>query len=101
MKNMLKASLEETATIRTKEDALDYIAKKGNHHKYERVRRMRWATMILEDKFLLHVCTGQQGHLNKAYFVGYIVNRFLTASLRRANEDDRDYYGKKRLEMAG
>ena len=59
MKNMLKASLEETATIRTKEDALDYIAKKGNHHKYERVRRIRWATMILEDEFLPHVSTGQ------------------------------------------
>ncbi len=47
------------------------------------------------------MCTGQQGYLKKAYFVGYMVNRLLTAGLGRANEDDRDYYGKKRLEMAG
>jgi len=39
--------------------------------------------------------------LKKAYFVGYMVNRVLVASLGRATEDDRDYYGKKRLDMAG
>ena len=30
-----------------------------------------------------------------------MVNRLLTAGLGSATEDDRDYYGKKRLEMAG
>jgi len=30
MIDMLRASLEEAATIRTREDALDYIARKGN-----------------------------------------------------------------------
>lgn len=37
----------------------------------------------------------------KAYFAGYMTNRLLQAYLGRAPEDDRDYYGKKRLDMAG
>jgi DNA-directed RNA polymerase II subunit RPB2 len=62
---------------------------------------VRWATLLLEEDFLPHVSTGRDGSLKKAYFVGYMVNRLLTAALGRATEDDRDYYGKKRLEMAG
>jgi|LauGreDrversion4_2_1035121.scaffolds.fasta_scaffold48502_3 hypothetical protein len=32
MIDLLRASLEEAATIRTREDALDYLAKKGGKH---------------------------------------------------------------------
>lgn len=39
--------------------------------------------------------------LKKAYFVGYMTNRMLVGALGRSTEDDRDYYGKKRLDMAG
>lgn len=44
---------------------------------------------------------GPGGFLKKAYFVGYMCNRLMTASLGRSTEDDRDHYGKKRLDMAG
>lgn len=37
----------------------------------------------------------------KAFFLGYMVNRLCNAALGRAAEDDRDHYGKKRLELAG
>jgi len=30
-----------------------------------------------------------------------MVNRLLTANLGRVNEDDRDHYGKKRMDMSG
>jgi DNA-directed RNA polymerase II subunit RPB2 len=30
-----------------------------------------------------------------------MVNRLIQASLGRTPEDDRDYYGKKRMDMAG
>lgn len=30
-----------------------------------------------------------------------MVNRLIQASLGRTSEDDRDYYGKKRMDMAG
>jgi len=57
--------------------------------------------LLLEDDFLPHVHVGPNGALKKAYFVGYMVNRLLNASLGRSTEDDRDHYGKKRLDMAG
>ena len=56
---------------------------------------------LLEGDFLPHISTDSDGNLKKAYFVGYMVNRLLTGALGRSTEDDRDYYGKKRLEMAG
>lgn len=57
--------------------------------------------MILESEFLPHVSTQIEGKYKKAFFVGYMVNRLIQGSLGRTLEDDRDYYGKKRLDMAG
>ena len=37
----------------------------------------------------------------KAYFIGYMVNKLLNAYMGKTNEDDRDHYGKKRLDMTG
>ncbi len=59
MIDMLRASLEEAATIRTREDALDYIVRKGNRAYNNREQRIRRATNILEEEFLPHVFTGQ------------------------------------------
>lgn len=55
----------------------------------------------MESEFLPHVSTSPDGRYKKAFFVGYMVNRLIKASLGRTSEDDRDYYGKKRLDMAG
>ena len=103
MIDLLRASLEEAQTIRTREDALDYIAKKGPSSSYNHSKdvRMRFAMTLLEGDFLPHISTDSDGNLKKAYFVGYMVNRLLVGALGRSTEDDRDYYGKKRLEMAG
>ena len=57
--------------------------------------------MILETEFLPHVSTEPRGVTKKSFFIGYMVNRMLKGALGRAAEDDRDYYGKKRLDMAG
>jgi DNA-directed RNA polymerase II subunit RPB2 len=37
----------------------------------------------------------------KAYFVGYMIHRLLLAALDRREIDDRDHFGKKRLDLAG
>lgn len=54
----------------------------------------------MED-FLPHVSTADHFENAKSYFLGYMVNRLLSGHLGRASEDDRDHYGKKRLDMAG
>jgi DNA-directed RNA polymerase II subunit RPB2 len=47
------------------------------------------------------VSIAPEGFKKKAFFLGYMTNKLLKASLGRILEDDRDYYGKKRLDMAG
>jgi len=50
---------------------------------------------------LPHVGISAGDEFKKAYFTGYMTNRLIQAALGRTTEDDRDYYGKKRLDMAG
>jgi DNA-directed RNA polymerase II subunit RPB2 len=50
---------------------------------------------------LPHVSIKEGDEFKKAFFTGYMVNRLIQAALGRTTEDDRDYYGKKRLDMAG
>lgn len=92
----LRASIEEAMMVMTEEDALDYIAKRGSGASYPKDRRISYAIMIIESEFLPHVSVTSEGMFRKAYFVGYMVNRLIQASLGRTPEDDRDYYGKKR-----
>ena len=37
----------------------------------------------------------------KAYFVGYMTHRLCLGKLARIQEDDRDHFGKKRMDLAG
>ena len=56
---------------------------------------------MLKDDFLPHVSIKMGDEFKKAFFTGYMTNRLIQAALGRTTEDDRDYYGKKRLDMAG
>lgn len=97
----IRPSLEEAMTIVTEDEALDYIAKRGSASSYSKERRIDWAINILQNEFLPHVGTNYASLYKKTFFVGYMVNRLIQASLDRTPEDDRDYYGKKRMDMAG
>ena len=101
MIDMLRASIEEAQCTRTREDCLDYIAKRTSNHSQTREKRIGYVIAVLEDQFLPHIGLTAQSTLKKAYFVGYMVNRLLTASLGRATEDDRDYYGKSDWKWRG
>lgn len=48
-----------------------------------------------------HVSTLPDGMYKKSFFLGYMANKLIKASLGKIQEDDRDYYGKKRLDMSG
>lgn len=62
---------------------------------------MRKARNILEKTLLPHIGTDSDSFRRKAFFVGYMIHKLLKAHLGQANEDDRDHYGKKRLDMTG
>lgn len=63
--------------------------------------RIKFADLILQKEFLPHLGTDEQSNIKKAMFLGYMVNRMLNAALGRTKEDDRDHYGKKRLDLVG
>jgi len=101
MSEAFRPSLEKAMSIMTQDAALDYIAKRGAASSYNQRNRIQWALKVLETDLLPHISTKPEGNQRKAYFVGYMVNRLIQGSLGRAQEDDRDYYGKKRMDMAG
>ncbi|KAG7740569.1 hypothetical protein KL930_003851 [Ogataea haglerorum] len=101
MLEMLKPCIEEGFLIQSQEVALDYIGRRGNSIGIKKERRIQYAKDILQREFLPHISQDSGYETNKAYFLGYIVNRLLLCALERKEPDDRDHFGKKRLDLAG
>jgi DNA-directed RNA polymerase II subunit RPB2 len=66
-----------------------------------RKERIQYAREILQKEVLPHVGTEENIENKKGFFLGYIVHKMLMCSLGRQEEDDRDHFGKKRLDLAG
>ncbi|KAJ2509518.1 DNA-dependent RNA polymerase II, partial [Coemansia sp. RSA 1939] len=101
MMEMLKPSLEEAFVIQDRDVALDFIAKRGHTVGSSRDKRIRYATGILQKEFLPHIGTQAHNETVKAYFFGYMIHRLLLCALERREPDDRDHYGKKRMDLGG
>jgi DNA-directed RNA polymerase II subunit RPB2 len=98
---ILRPSLEKSQPIQSQEVALDYIGRRGNVEGVNKTLRIKHAKEILQREMLPHVSTLSGNEGKKAFFIGYMVYRLCIAALGRTTEDDRDHYGKKRLDMAG
>lgn len=48
-----------------------------------------------------HIGTDEASNPKKALFIGHMVHRLLMSALGRNEMDDRDHYGKKRLDLIG
>lgn len=101
MMELLRPSLEEAFVIQSQQVALDYIGKRGATLGVSREKRIKYAREILQKEMLPHIGVGEFCETQKAYFFGYIVHRLLLCALGRREEDDRDHYGNKRLDLAG
>lgn len=100
MLEMLKPSIEEAFVIQDREVALDFIGKRGTTIT-SREKRIRNARDIMQKELLPHISQAEGSETRKAYFLGYMVHRLLQCALGRREEDDRDHFGKKRLDLAG
>jgi len=100
MLEMLKPCLEESFAIQEREQALDFIGRRGNMAG-TKDRRIKYARDIMQKEFLPHISQEEGSETRKAFFLGYMVNRLLQVQLGRVEEDDRDHFGKKRLDLAG
>ena len=101
MLEMLKPSLEEAFVIQDRDVALDFIGKRGSALGTPRDKRIKHARDVLQKELLPHISQTEGCETRKAFFIGYMVNRMLQVALGRREPDDRDHFGKKRLNLAG
>lgn len=80
---------------------MDFIGNRGTATGLNREKRLRYAQEILQKEMLPHVSMSEGSESKKAYFFGYMIHRLLLAALERRELDDRDHFGKKRLDLAG
>lgn len=100
MLEMLKPCIEEAFAIQDQEVALDYIARRGQQTGTKE-KRLNYARSFMARELLPHISQQEGSETRKAFFLGYMVHRLLQVALGRREEDDRDHFGKKRLDLAG
>jgi len=101
MLNACRLSIEDAAPINTQDLALDYIAKRGPTMGATKDTRIQYARELLQKELLPHVGKSPNIEGRKSFFIGYMTNRLLLGYLGRNLEDDRDHFGKKRIDLAG
>ncbi|RNJ53183.1 DNA-dependent RNA polymerase II [Verticillium nonalfalfae] len=102
MLEMLRPCIEEAFIVQDRNVALDWIGKRGNsNHTMTREKRVRSAKEILQKETLPHISQSEGSETRKAFFLGYMTHKLLQCALGRRDIDDRDHFGKKRLDLAG
>jgi len=93
-------NLIEFASIKTEEEALDYIAKKIGITQSKEVRTERMQEIL--DKYLLpHLGIKKEDRIFKAYNLCKMLKKFLKVSREELPVDDKDNYMNKKLKLAG
>ncbi|MES1921429.1 DNA-dependent RNA polymerase II [Bonamia ostreae] len=98
---LLKGSLEEAEFITNQELALDYIGRRGKAIGNPKSERIIYAKNILQNELLSHIGVNDWCETQKAYYIGYIINRLLKTYIGRSKPDDRDHYSNKRIDLSG
>ena len=101
MQELLNPCIDEAFVIQDRETALDFIGRRGTTTGINQEKRLRYARDILQRELLPHIETHEGYDTRKAYFLGYMTHRLLMVALERRDQDDRDHFGKKRLDLAG
>lgn len=101
MLEMLKPCIEEGFVVQDREVALDFIGRRGSAMGITRDKRMRYARDILQKELLPNITQEEGFETRKAFFLGYMIHKLLLVALERSDPDDRDHFGKKRLDLAG
>ena len=86
-------SVHDANRIFTQKTALEFIAS------FTKRRTISSVLEILMNYFLPHV--GEDNFLNKAYYVGFMVNKLLRVHMGREKATDRDNFKFKRVETSG
>ena len=98
--NEVIINLIEFASVKTEDEALDFIAKKigVTQSKEVRVERMR---EILDKYLMPHLGIKKEDRIFKAYNLCKMIKRFLRVAREELGTDDKDHYMNKRLKLSG
>jgi DNA-directed RNA polymerase II subunit RPB2 len=91
--DLFSPSIHDANQIFNQETALRYIAS------FTKRRTITGVLDILMNYFLPHI--GEKNFLDKAYYIGYMVNRLLRVYTKDDKPTDRDNFRFKRIEMSG
>ena len=91
--------LSEVNFITSKESALKYIGK-YSIHPIPSEKRIIYATQILEIELFPHLGLNSSPK-EKAIFIGHMIDKLLSTSLKMRSEDDKDNISNKRYESTG
>lgn len=105
MMNALKPSLLQASEFRTQTEAIEYIGSRSTLAAQginsSKQNREAYAKRILCNYLLPHMGNDSSKSRDKAFFLGYMVYRLLLVALGRKEQDERDHFGNKRLELSG
>ena len=93
MVDLFISSIHDANTIFTQQIALEFISKFTKRQTVFAVQE------ILMNYFLPHI--GEDNFLNKAYFIGFMVNKLLRVFIGKEAPTDRDNFKFKRIETSG
>jgi DNA-directed RNA polymerase beta subunit len=100
MQDEIYVNLLEFSSIKTSEEALDYIAKKIGITQSKDIRIERMKELL--DKYLLpHLGITEKEKMFKAQNMAKLLRKFLLVSKGKISVDDKDHYMNKRLKMSG
>lgn len=90
----------EQVDVKTEEEALDKI---GNFVAPGQVidYRLRRAQEVIDAFLLPHIGQAPKDRLAKAYYLGMMASKAIELAYGIRNEDDKDHYANKRLELSG
>lgn len=99
---LLKASIVESNTIMTKEEAFKYILSQVQFTTYKNTttnhdKKVAYTEEVITTELFPHCKTDAE----KVYFLGYMTQRLLKSSLGIIPESDRDSYENKRIDTCG
>ncbi len=93
-------NLLEFVSIKTEEEAIDYIAKRIGVTQAKEIRIQRMEEVL--DKYLLpHLGVEPQDRIYKAYNLCKMIKKHIMATKGELSLDDKDHYKNKRLKLSG
>lgn len=92
--------LEQSGIAPSVEEALDYIGARVAVGQPRDVRLER-AQQVLDQYFLPHIGLKPENRIDKAYFLGQMVEKLLELVIGRRSPDDKDHLANKRFKLAG